>query len=433
MARAVQAAWMARGRSLAILAAWLTALVSKSEATYRLLSLPELCRRQSPQKPVKIEMEEGGAAVLVLDQGEILKPYWRCDLELSAGKGQGLMVQVEDATLRPNELRPGKCDDYMQLGRDDNTPFFTWDKTGRLCGEEAKNVAFDVPNGQLLFWLRLGGMGRTNTLEDVGFSIVVTSYLEKDAPDLTNFRACADGSRFIRRNFFCDGRRNCAMDPTDEEADESQQSCGSGLDPLAPSPPPLSTPHLNLLTITLVLVSAAVLLLALLVLAVRLRRHHTCFHPSSSSSSSPRQPELPDRAPNTRPAAARPHTLLQSNSSRASENLMQQQQPPPPELHPVRSGGTPDSDSEPPPAYCDLFPVGYTFEEEKTEVVVEPQNIETTGQPLFEESAHRGEGEPALSSSQEMVPIESARHKPGEDVELAESSQNTAFSHSNLE
>ena len=82
--------------SLAILAAsWLTALVPKSEATtYRLLSLPELCRGPSPQKPVKIEMEEGGAAVLVLDQGEILKPYWRCDLEISAGKGQGLMVQV---------------------------------------------------------------------------------------------------------------------------------------------------------------------------------------------------------------------------------------------------------------------------------------------------------------------------------------------------
>ena len=277
-------------------------------------------------------------------------------------------------------------------------------------------------------------MGRINTLEDVGFSIVVTSYLEKDAPDLTNFRACADGSRFIRRNFFCDGRRNCAMDPMDEEADESQQSCGSGLDLLAPSPPPLSTPHLNLLTITLVLVSAAVLLLALLVLAVKLRRHHTCFHPaSSSSSSSPRQPELPDRAPNTRPATARPHTLLHSNSSQVNENLMQRQQSPAPELHPVRSGGTPDSDSEPPPAYCDLFPVGYTFEEEKTEAVIEPQNLETTGQPLLEEIAHGGEGEPALSSSQEMVPIESARQKPGENEEPAESSQNTAFSRSNLE
>merc|ERR1711974_160420 len=85
------------------------------------------------------------------------------------------------------------------------------------------------------------------------------------------------------------------------------------------------------------------------------------------------------------------------------------------------------------PAYCDLFPVGYTFEEEKTEAVVEPQNFETTGQPLLEESAHRGEGEPALSTSQEMVPIESVPHKSGENVEIAESSQNTAFSRSNLE
>ena len=114
--------------------------------------------------------------------------------------------------------------------------------------------------------------------------------------------------------------------------------------------------------------------------------------------------------------------------------MQQQQQPAPAELHPVRSGGTPDSDSEPPPAYCDLFPVGYTFEEEKTEAVVQPQNIEITGQqPLMEEIAHHGEGEPASSTSQEMVPIESACHKPGGNVELAETSQNTALSHLNLE
>ena len=106
MARGSHPAWMARLAVLAgatvynvntldtIFAAWLTALLSTTEATYRLLSLTELCRRQSPHKPVKIEMEKGAAAVLVLDQGEVLLPYWRCDLELSAGKDQGLMVQV---------------------------------------------------------------------------------------------------------------------------------------------------------------------------------------------------------------------------------------------------------------------------------------------------------------------------------------------------
>ena len=98
------------------MAAWLTALVHKSEATYRLLSLPELCGRQplQGQKPVKIEMEEGGSAVLVLDQGEILKPYWRCDLELSAGKGQGLMVQVvkvQENQINGRQLFSGRrCD-----------------------------------------------------------------------------------------------------------------------------------------------------------------------------------------------------------------------------------------------------------------------------------------------------------------------------------
>ena len=106
MARGSHPAWMARLAVLAgatvynvntlnaIFAAWLTALLPTTEATYRLLSLTELCRRQSPHKPVKIEMEKGAAAVLVLDQGEVLVPYWRCDLELSAGKDQGLMVQV---------------------------------------------------------------------------------------------------------------------------------------------------------------------------------------------------------------------------------------------------------------------------------------------------------------------------------------------------
>ena len=288
-------------------------------------------------------------------------------------------------------------------------------------------VSYHSTSFQLLFWLRLGGKGHINTLNEVGFSIVVTSYLEKDAPDLTNYRACADGSRFIRRNFFCDGRRNCALDPLSEEADESEQSCGSSLlDQLIPSSPPLSTPHLNLLTVTLVLVSAAVLLLALLVLAVRLRRHHSCFHPSSPS---PRQPELPDRAGMARPGATRPHTLLQS--TRVTENLMQQPPPPPVESHNVRSGGTPDSDSEPPPAYCDLFPVGYTFEEEKTEAMIEPQNLKITSRPFAEESTCQGEGSSTVGDIQEMTTVESEQH--GEDIHLAEQCRTTALPSSNME
>merc|ERR1719204_2274721 len=109
-----------------------------------------------------------------------------------------------------------------------------------------------------------------------------------------------------------------------------------------------------------------------------------------------------------RPGATRPHTLLQS--TRVTENLMQQPPPPPVEPHNVRSGGTPDSDSEPPPAYCDLFPVGYTFEEEST---------------------CQGEGSSTVGDIQEMTTVESEQH--GEDIHLAEQGRTTALPSSNME
>ena len=63
--------------------------------------------------------------------------------------------------------------------------------------------------------------------------------------------------------------------------------------------------------------------------------------------------------------------------------------------------------------------------------MVEPPNIERTGRPLVEESAHDHLEE--LPTSQEMLPVERDRLKPAENVELAETSQNTAFARSNLE
>lgn len=60
------------------------------------------------------------------------------------------MVRVEDATLRRNTERVGKCVDYVQLGRDDNMPFFTWDKSAKLSGDLAPGYSYDVNNGKLL-------------------------------------------------------------------------------------------------------------------------------------------------------------------------------------------------------------------------------------------------------------------------------------------
>jgi len=332
----------------------LLALLPSCLSTYRLLSLPELCRPQPPRAATKVALEAGGAAVVELRQGAATLPYWRCDLEVAAAEGFGLMVEVEEAWLRPGS-RQASCTDYLQLGRDDKTPFFTWDKTDKLCGDSVKGTTYDVPDGQLLLWLRLGGPAG---LETSGASLVLTTYLLQDAANLTNYRACSAGGRFIRRGFFCDGRTNCAADPRGEPADESERSCGGAeVTSAAPALPP---PHLNLLTVTLVLVSAAVLLLALLLLAVRLRRHNCCFHRR------PPTPELPDRsAPSQCVRQARPHTLLHASR-------------PEPPVDGVEAavvgqgrGDTPDSDSEPPPAYCELFPAGFVFEEEKTETGME--------------------------------------------------------------
>ena len=265
-----------------------------SLATYRMVALQELCRQQQPPKIQRVTLEDGGAAIISLGQGEVSSPYWRCDLEVRAGPGQGLLVMVEEAALRTSSGGAGaRCRDYLQLGRDDATPFFTWDKTEALCGDAAAGTSYDIPTGRLLVWLRLGFLeGREASRlalegrEAARLVLVVTSYLREDTSDLTHYRPCAEGGVYVRRGFFCDGRVNCAADR--DPADESTVSCGSGNDEVTPPAPPLPGPHLNLLTVTLGLVSGALLLLALLVLAVRLRRSPCC-------APSPPPPELPDR------------------------------------------------------------------------------------------------------------------------------------------
>ena len=37
------------------------------------------------------------------------------------------MMKVDEVTLRMNRERVGRCVDYMELSRDKNMPFFTWD------------------------------------------------------------------------------------------------------------------------------------------------------------------------------------------------------------------------------------------------------------------------------------------------------------------
>lgn len=309
------------------------------------LSSPEICpttQASLPTSPSKaLQLDEGTAVVLTL--ANIRLPFWKCDLDIKASPGHGLMVRIEDAMFRRNTERMGKCVDYLQLGRDDNVPFFTWDKSKKLCGD-LTGYSYDVSNGQLLIWVRLGEWQGVDMVE---LSMVVTQYRKQESKDLSNYRACNSGSHWVSQEYFCDGRVNCATDSS--PADESQHVCreeggllGPNGYPNSPSFP--SGPPLNLLSITLVLVSSALLMFLFVVLLVRLKITRTCCW---SGSSLPADCELPDRTARVVPVATIPHTTTASLYLEPSSTTS------------LVRGTTPDT--EPPPAYQDLFPTGFQY------------------------------------------------------------------------
>jgi len=342
-------------------------LICPSVSRYSHIDLltSEAC--QQSDKPLLLE--HGAAAVLSLDvePDESSYSFFKCDLVVHASPNYGLMVQVEEGKL--GQLREGdgsRCaGEYLQIGRGDNLPFFTLDKTKKLCGKSLANFSrFEANNGQLLVWLRKSG-------KSIGsLSLVVTSYLEKDiipASDLINYRACEDSKRLIRKDYFCDGRVNCAFDS--EPKDESKAICvNNGVEDISYDQPILPGPPLNLISITLVLVCGVIMATSLFLLVARLRRTRRCCWQSPDLDE---DCELPDSSVGPR------------QSQRVVDSQVQQQ----PSLTTalVTRGTTPEA--EPPPAYHDLFPAGYQFSPQKKEVEehVAEQEMEQVQEQVVEE------------------------------------------------
>ena len=113
--------------------------------------------------------------------------------------------------------------------------------------------------GSLLIWLTLGPSRPSSYRESLNvakLSIVVTAYQKDDskAKLTSSFRACNEGRRWVRKEYFCDGRTNCALDR--DPADESVESCpGQAGDQTTSGPTGDGDIHppLNLISITLVL------------------------------------------------------------------------------------------------------------------------------------------------------------------------------------
>jgi len=339
--------------------------VHSVEASYRHVSLSsrDLCRppqtsnlynRLSAPALKTIQLDQGSAAVLSIQANNGKVPFSKCDIKIKSSPGHGLMLRVETGLLRDNVQRPGKCTDYLQLGVDDNTPFITWNKSDKLCGHFT-GFNYNDDQGELLIWLRLGEWDNLDTQESVHLSLVVTQY--KTAADQNHLRACQTRQQWIRREYFCDGRVNCAMDlnPADENEEVCRGLKNSGEQPPSTSSHFPATPPLNLLSITLILVSATVILFIFCLLIVRLKKV-TCFRQHRVSTPHSSSCELPEtshvsRARNINSSSGS-HVLHHHNlTDLTSTSLLRSSTP----------------DTEPPPAYNDLFPEGYKPSVEETD------------------------------------------------------------------
>ena len=80
------------------------------------------------------------------------------------------------------------CIDYVQFGRDDLIPFFTFSKSQKLCGNRT-GFHYDEPDGKLLVWLYLAPRTRTSHSQRLGvLTVVVTAYKRGRREDSTDFR-----------------------------------------------------------------------------------------------------------------------------------------------------------------------------------------------------------------------------------------------------
>ena len=347
-----------------------TCLVATCRASYRHVSLssPDLCLSPSslslaPGLIRTVQLEESSAVILTIVANNGKVPFSKCDLKVKSSPGHGLMVRVETGALRKSSRGRAKCIDYLQLGRDDSTPFFTWDKSEKFCGEFS-GTSYTEKDGELLIWLRLGEWDNLDTQETVHLSLVITQFRTEGA---AKYRSCDAANTWISREYFCDGRINCAEDASPADEDEvvcQSESFHAGLPTTSTTLP--SGPPLNLLSITLILVSVVVILFLFCLLIVRLRARSCLRAPPPNSNSNCELPDAsvaPMSASGGHPAQLQPqpHVYLDLSSS----SLLR--------------GSTPEA--EPPPAYNDLFPPGYKYLlkcEERLETVTEASSDDNT-------------------------------------------------------
>ena len=300
-----------------------------------------------------------------------------------------------------------------------------------MCGNKT-GYFYEEPDGKLLIWLQFSSKKLSDDRAK-RLSIVITPYKKAaDALGSTDYRVCQSGHQAIRKVYFCDDRVNCALD-RDVAGDEQPKICrhvpGRNGANEETEQPPMWAPPLNLVSITLVLVSGVVVLVIVLLLISRLRRFGLCCYKNRRGSC-----ELPENglvahnrsdgqahgdSSTVTAMVARNHrggmggtnavtttldTLVRNNYPMLTYTAHGEGSG----ARPRMGRGTTPIDSEPPPAYHELFPAGYKFEPAKVEAFLQETSLTSSlhvqgqveGEPSLkpDEQAEISEGDAGLGS-----------------------------------
>ena len=142
-------------------------------------------------KPSKdgIEIGEGAAILELKNPSKRLQPNWRnkiqeCEILIKASDEFGIIAYVEEMSMRKH-AKDGDCIDFIQFGQDDRVPFYTLEKSRKMCGVKngktnaSQGIFYKDPTGNLLVWIGLGGRRKTanwNEISEVSLTLIITAY-----------------------------------------------------------------------------------------------------------------------------------------------------------------------------------------------------------------------------------------------------------------
>jgi len=193
----------------------------------------------------KIELNlKTGAAIFTYNETQKRNPLYNtdfmCHYELETVSQFGFHVYIDEMYLSDESNNPREpCKDFIQFARD--RVFVTTFRSPKYCGHISKGVTKHLPNGSTAY---TGGQRSRMYVEERDsemdlfiymskrqlttrpryLRLTVTVIKENCASNNLFYRKCPHTSHCIRREFFCDGRINCAW-PNAEEGGTDEVNC----------------------------------------------------------------------------------------------------------------------------------------------------------------------------------------------------------------